>query len=53
MTIRIEEALFRTCKYVPTWPAKGFATIEEARLWVQGFVRWYNTLHQHELRSAS
>lgn len=41
------EALFRTCKYVPTWPTKGFASIVKARLWVQGFVRWYNTEHQH------
>ena len=41
------EALFRTCKYFPTWPVKGFASVEEARLWVQGFVRWYNTQHQH------
>ena len=41
------EALFRTCKYVPTWPAKGFASIEEARAWVMAFVCWYNTQHQH------
>jgi hypothetical protein len=41
------EALFRTCKYVPAWPAKGFASIEEARAWVMEFVRWYNTRHQH------
>ena len=41
------EALFRTCKYVPAWPAKGFASIEEARVWVMEFVRWYNTRHQH------
>ena len=41
------EALFRTCKYVPNWPAKGFASIKEARQWVQGFARWYNTEHQH------
>jgi len=41
------EALFRTCKYVPSWPAKGFASIKEARQWVQGFARWYNTEHQH------
>ena len=41
------EALFRTCKYVPTWPAKGFASIEEARAWVMDFVCWYNTQHQH------
>jgi len=41
------EALFRTCKYVPTWPKKGFASIAEARHWVQGVVRWYNTEHRH------
>ena len=41
------EALFRTCKYVPSWPAKGFASIEEARAWVMDFARWYNTQHQH------
>ena len=41
------EALFRTCKYVPNWPTRGFATIDEARTWVQGFVRWYNLEHLH------
>ena len=41
------EALFRTCKYVPSWPARGFATIEKARAWVHAFVRWYNTEHRH------
>lgn len=41
------EALFRTCKYVPGWPTRGFATLEEARLWVQSFVRWYNLEHRH------
>ena len=41
------EALFRTCKYVPGWPPRGFATIDEARAWVQGFVRWYNLEHRH------
>ncbi len=25
------EALFRTCKYRPNWPAKGFATKAEAQ----------------------
>jgi putative transposase len=41
------EALFRTCKYTPNWPTRGFATIEDARTWVQGFANWYNTEHRH------
>ena len=41
------EALFRTCKYVPTWPSKGFACIEAARNWVAAFARWYNSEHRH------
>ena len=41
------EALFRTCKYGPAWPAKGFASIGDARLWVKGFAGWYNTEHHH------
>jgi putative transposase len=41
------EALFRTCKYVPTWPTRGFASVEAARAWVAGFVRGYNTEHRH------
>ena len=43
----VSEALFRTCKYTPNWPSRGFATIEEARAWVQGFATWYNTEHRH------
>jgi transposase InsO family protein len=41
------EALFRTCKYTPNWPTRGFATIHEARIWVQNFANWYNTEHRH------
>jgi len=41
------EALFRTCKYRPNWPSKGFAKKIEAQAWVEGFVRWYNTEHRH------
>jgi len=41
------KALFRTCKYGPTWPAKGFASIGDARLWVKSFAAWYNTKHHH------
>lgn len=41
------ESIFRTCKYRPEYPAKGFSNREEAREWVLRFVRWYNTEHQH------
>jgi putative transposase len=41
------EALFRTCKYMPSWPTRGFDSVEAARDWVVGFVRWYNTEHRH------
>lgn len=41
------EALFRTLKYRPSYPSKPFASLEEARSWVEQFVAWYNTIHQH------
>lgn len=41
------EALFRTAKYRPDYPYKGFATLEEARQWVHNFARWYNHYHLH------
>lgn len=41
------EALFRTCKYHPDWPGKGFATRAQAQAWVKSFVRWYNGEHLH------
>jgi transposase InsO family protein len=41
------EALFRTAKYRPEFPAKGFADLEQARTWAAGFVRWYNHDHRH------
>ncbi len=41
------ESLFRTLKYVPTYPNKPFASIEAAREWMHGFVRWYNEEHRH------
>lgn len=41
------EALFRTLKYRPEYPRRPFESIEEAREWVRGFVRWYNTEHLH------
>ena len=36
------ESLFRTAKYRPEFSAKGFADLEAARAWADGFVRWYN-----------
>lgn len=41
------EALFRTAKYCPLWPEKPFPTLDDARAWVQRFVRWYNDEHRH------
>jgi transposase InsO family protein len=41
------EALFRTMKYRPEYPQRPFETIDQARAWVEGFVRWYNTEHLH------
>jgi len=41
------ESLFRTLKYVPSWPSKGFDSLEESRTWVEAFVIWYNTEHKH------
>jgi transposase InsO family protein len=41
------EALFRTCKYRPDWPRKGFATKEDAQAWVKSFATWYNGEHLH------
>jgi len=41
------ESLFRTCKYRPDFPERGFASIEAARVWVHAFVQWYNNEHRH------
>ena len=41
------ESLFRTLKYVPNWPSKGFESLEACRSWVEEFVIWYNTKHKH------
>lgn len=41
------EALFKTLKYVPSYPEKGFESLEEARKWVEKFVEWYNKEHLH------
>jgi putative transposase len=41
------EALFRTAKYRPEFPAKGFETLDAARDWASRFVHWYNNVHRH------
>lgn len=41
------EALFRTAKYRPEFPAHGFANLDAARAWATGFVHWYNVEHRH------
>ena len=41
------EALFRTAKYRPEFPSKGFESLDAARTWAASFVRWYNVEHRH------
>ena len=41
------EALFRTAKYRPEFPASGFENLEQARQWASDFVHWYNVEHRH------
>ena len=41
------EALFRTAKYRPEFPSKGFADLDAARQWAARFVQWYNHEHRH------
>src|ERR1700742_481592 len=41
------EALFRTAKYRPEFPATGFAELNAARDWASDFVHWYNFDHRH------
>jgi putative transposase len=41
------EALFRTAKYRPEFPLRGFVELDAARQWAARFVRWYNDEHRH------
>lgn len=43
----LSEALFRTTKYRPDFPHKGFDSLEQARQWCARFVQWYNEEHKH------
>lgn len=39
--------MFRTAKYRPEFPDKGFADLHQARVWAADFVHWYNHEHRH------
>lgn len=41
------EALFRTAKYRPEFPADGFNDLDAARAWAMRFTHWYNFEHKH------
>jgi transposase InsO family protein len=41
------ESLFRTAKYRPEFPAKGFNSLAQASQWAAQFVHWYNHQHRH------
>ena len=41
------ESIFRTCKYRPDYPYKGFEDIAAAREWILNFTHWYNREHRH------
>jgi putative transposase len=41
------EALFRTAKYRPEFPVRGFAELDAAREWAARFVDWYDNVHRH------
>jgi putative transposase len=41
------EALFRTAKYRPEFPSRGFADLAQARQWAADFVLWYNHEFHH------
>ena len=41
------ESIFKTCKYRPDYPYKGFLNIDQARDWVLKFSHWYNVNHKH------
>ena len=41
------ESLFRTAKYRPEFPDKGFSDLHQAPVWAADFVHWYNHEHRH------
>ena len=41
------ESIFKTLKYHHQYPCKPFQSLNQARDWIIGFVRWYNYEHLH------
>jgi transposase InsO family protein len=41
------ESWFRTMKYHQSYPARRFRDLLSVRVWVDGFVEWYNAEHRH------
>ena len=41
------EALFKTTKYCPQWPSKGFKSLQAARQWILELEQAYNKKHLH------
>jgi hypothetical protein len=41
------ESVFKTLKYRSWYPKRPFNKIEDANLWVEKFVKWYNFSHLH------
>jgi len=41
------ESMFRTVKYCPKWPTKGFVSLEAVREWMLAFEYAYNEQHRH------
>lgn len=41
------ESLFKTLKYCPGFPERGFTSLDDAKEWVEKFVNWYNQIHLH------
>jgi len=41
------ESGFKTLKYRPEYPDKGFADMVSARQWVSEFIEWYHYTHKH------
>ena len=41
------ESLFKTMKYHQSYPMRRFRDLNAVRIWIEGFVDWYNSEHRH------